>query len=338
MSNNSKNKRYTAWLAMWLIAVMVVLTACGSDNGEDNSRIQDPGVAVNNETPDNAAGEDNNGDGLAGATEYPLTITDATGTEVTLEAAPAAVVSLLPSETEVLFAIGAGDRVVGVDEWSNYPEEVLSIAKIGDLTTNIEAVAALNPDLVVANSSMNSGALEALRDLDIPVFASNPRTLDETMAHIEELGLIMDRQQEAGGVADQMRADKERVIEAVKDAPVKRVYLEFSPGYSVGRGEFLDELLTLAGGENVAGDQQGWFEIDPEQVLQSNPEIIIYPDIEGDNTIPEQIASRPGWQEIDAVRNNELHAVTNDPLVRVGPRLTDGLLELARAIHPDLVE
>lgn len=337
MRQGDMKKKYTGWIAGLLIVMMVVLTACGGGTENENSRIQEPDVAVNNETPDNTTGSDGEG-GAAAATEYPLTVTDATGTELTLEAAPTAIVSLVPSETEVLFAIGAGESVVGVDEWSNYPEDVASIEKIGDMTTNIEAVAALNPDLVVASSSLNAAALEELRSLDIPVFASNPKTLDETITHIEELGQIVNRQQEATAIAEEMRTEKARIIEAVKDAPTKRVYLEFSPGYSVGRGEFLDELLTLAGGENVAGDQQSWFEIDPEQVLQSNPEVIIYPDFDGDNTIPELIASRPGWEEIDAVKNDELHSVTNDPLVRVGPRLTDGLRELAQAIHPDLVE
>ena len=333
---NVMKGKYTGWIAGWLIVMMVVLTACGG-NSNENSRIQEPDVAINNEAPGNAP-ENDNGAEEAAETQYPLTVTDATGTELTLEAAPTAIVSLVPSETEMLFAIGAGDAVVGVDEWSNYPEEVASIEKIGDMTTNIEAVAALNPDLVVASSSLNAAALEELRSLDIPVFASNPKTLDETIAHIEELGEMLNRGQEASAVAEEMRAEKARIVEAVKDAPVKRVYLEFSAGYSVGKGEFLDELLTLAGGENVAGDQQGWFEIDPETVLQSNPEVIIYPDFDGDNQIPELIMNRPGWNEIDAVKNDELHSVTNDPLVRVGPRLTDGLRELAQAIHPDLVE
>jgi len=321
---------------MMLIAIMATLAACGGGKAEE-PRIQEPGVAVDN-SGDNATPSNEADEGASGATQYPITVKDATDVELTLEAAPQAIVSLVPSETEVLFAIGAGGEVVGVDEWSNYPEEVASIAKIGDMSTNIEAVAALNPDLVVASASMNAQALEELRRLEIPVFTSNPKTLDETIAHIEQMGQLLDRQDEATLVAQQMRDAKAQVVEAVKDAPLKRVYLEFSPGWSVGRGEFLDELLTLAGGDNVAGDQQGWFEIDPEQVLQSNPEIIIYPDFGGDMTIPDLIASRPGWEAIDAVRNGELHEVANDPLVRVGPRLTDGLLELARAIHPDRFE
>ncbi|GGG11647.1 ABC transporter substrate-binding protein [Paenibacillus abyssi] len=320
-----------------LLIVMMILAACGSNEpAANNSALNDPASAVNETNADNA-----NAEGTAeaaGQTEYPLTMVDVTGTEIVFEQAPTMVVTLVPSATETLFAVGAGEEVIGVDEWSNYPEEAAAKPKIGDLTTNIESVSAMNPDLVVASASMNAQAIEQLRALGVTVFASNPKTLDETIAHIEEIGVIMNKQEQASAVAEEMRAVKQQVVEAVKDAPKKRVYLEFSPGYSVGKGEFLDELLTLAGGENIAGDQEGWFQIDAETVLQSNPEVIIYPDMGEDKTILELIQSRPGWDQIDAVKNDQVFAVANDPLVRVGPRLTDGLLEMAKAIHPDLVK
>jgi len=309
-----------------LVMALLVMTACGASGEEPNPA--GSGNAVNHavNTEDQAR------------TTYPLTVVDSTGTEIVLEQAPKRVVSIVPSETETLFAVGAGDLVVGVDEWSNYPEETANISKVGDVSTNIEAVAALNPDLVVASVSMNSGALEQLRELDIRVYASDPKTLEETIAHIDQIGVILNKQAQAAAVTEQMRSVMEQVTEAVKDVPAKKVYLEFSVGYSVGKGEFIDELLTLAGGENIAGNQEGWFEIDPEQVLQSNPELILYPDLGEDQSIPEAIVSRPGWDQIDAVKNNKVIAVTNDPLVRVGPRLTEGLLELAQTLHPELVK
>src|SRR5690606_2613439 len=116
--------------------------------------------------------------------------------------------------------------------------------KVGDMNTNIEAVAALNPDLVLAGMNMNSGAIDSLRALGITVFAAEPRSLDETIAHIELVGKMMDKQAEASAVSDKMRADRQLVIDTVQGAETKRVYLEFSPGWSVGKGEFLDELVT----------------------------------------------------------------------------------------------
>ncbi|XEC97201.1 ABC transporter substrate-binding protein [Paenibacillus tarimensis] len=332
-----------SWIAAIMIALLAALAACGGNSAEPGTN-GNTGSAANNTAANDQAANDkanNNEEEAAadsGQTTYPLTLVDATGTEVTFEQAPQMVVSIVPSETEILFAVGAGDEVAGVDQWSNYPEEALSKPKIGDLSTNIEAVTALNPDLVVASSTMNADAITQLRELNVKVFAAAPKTLDETIAHIEEIGLIMNKQEKAAETAEQMRIVKQQVIEAVKDAPKKKVYLEFSPGWSVGKGEFLDELLTLAGGENIAGDQTGWFAIDAEKVLQSNPEVIIYPDFGDDNSILELIQSRPGWDQIDAVKNNQLFKVTNDPLVRVGPRLTDGLLELAKAIHPELIQ
>ncbi|MBD2846791.1 ABC transporter substrate-binding protein [Paenibacillus sp. IB182496] len=322
--------------------MMAVLAACGSDtttnndasNGNANTEQGQQAAPGNAQENEDDAQQAETGEATSAA--YPLTVTDATGTELTFEEAPTTIVSLVPSETEILFALGAGEEVAGVDEWSNYPEAALDKPKVGDMSTNIEAVSALNPDLVVASSTMNTAAIEQLRELDVQVFASDPKTLDEVIAHIGQVGDIIGRTEEAAEVTAHMQEVRTQVETAIEGADTKRVYLEFSPNYSVGKGEFLDELITIAGGENIASDQQGWFEIDAETILQRNPEVIIYPDFGADNSIPELIASRPGWEEIDAVKNDELHAVTNDPLVRVGPRLTDGLLELAKAIHPEL--
>lgn len=315
-----------------LLTMMLVFTAaCGANTNTENK----PGnTAANTEqsaTNEPAPTEE--------AAAYPLTIKDDTGTEVTFEQAPTKVVTLVPSETEAIYAIGSGEQVVGVDEYSNYPEEAASKPKVGDMTTNIEAVTALNPDLVLASSSMNTEAITKLRELNITVFASDPLTYDAVIAKIETLGKIMNKLTEAAAVADNMRTAKQQVTDAVKNAEKKKVYLEFSPGWSVGTGTFLDELLTLAGGQNIASAKQGWFEISAEEVITQNPQLIIYPALKEDpNPIVVGIESRPGWDVIDAVKNKQMHAVTEDPLVRVGPRLADGLLELVKVIHPDLVK
>jgi iron complex transport system substrate-binding protein len=305
-----------------LLTMMLVFTAaCGA-----NTNTEEQG-ATNESAPTEEA------------SAYPLTVKDATGTDVTFKQAPAKVVTLVPSETEAIYAIGSGDQVVGVDEYSNYPEEAASKPKVGNMTTNIEAVTALNPDLVLASSSMNTEAITKLRELNITVFATDPLTYDAVIAKIETLGKIMDKQTEATAVADNMRAVKQQVTDAVKDAEKKKVYLEFSPGWTVGTGTFLDELLTLAGGQNIAAAKQGWFEVSAEEVVAQNPQMIIYPNLKEDpNPIVVGIESRPGWDVIDAVKNKQMYGVTEDPFVRVGPRLADALLELAKVIHPDLVK
>lgn len=315
-----------------LLTMMLVFTAaCGANTNTENKPGNTAANTEQNTTNEPAPSEE--------AAAYPITVKDDTGTEVTFEQAPTKVVTLLPSETEAIYAIGSGEQVVGVDEYSNYPEEAASKPKVGDMTTNIEAVTALNPDLVLASSSMNTEAITKLRELNITVFASDPLTYDAVIAKIETLGKIMNKTTEAAAVADNMRAVKQQVTDAVKDAEKKKVYLEFSPGWTVGTGTFLDELLTLAGGQNIASAKQGWFEVSAEEVVTQNPQYIIYPDLKEDpNPIVVGIESRPGWDVIDAVKNKQMFAVTEDPFVRVGPRLADGLLELAKVLHPDLVK
>ncbi|OBZ16992.1 ABC transporter substrate-binding protein [Bacillus sp. FJAT-26390] len=327
---NEKKRNMTKILFGLLLAMLLVFTAaCGASSDKENKPSNSPANTEQTATP---APSDN-------TTAYPLTLKDDTGTEITFAQAPTKVVTLVPSETEAIYAIGSGEHVVGVDQYSNYPEEAASKPKVGDMTTNIEAVAALDPDLVLASSSMNTEAITKLRELKIPVFASDPLTYDAVIAKIENLGHIMNKQTEAAAVAEHMRAVKQQVTDAVKDADKKNVYLEFSVGWTVGSGTFLDELLTLAGGKNIAAGSPGWYEISAEEVVKQNPELIIYPALkEEPNPIVVGIESRPGWDVIDAVKNKHMHAVTEDPLVRVGPRLAEGLLELAKVIHPDLVK
>lgn len=339
MRNSTKLSVFRMLHAGLLAALLIAAAACGSANVADgNTAPANTNAGANQAAEGDPASANAGGEtGTAPAeTAYPLTVKDVTGTEIVLEKAPAKIVSIAPSETEIVYAIGAGDKVVGVDTNSNYPPETANVSKVGDFKTDIEAVAALAPDLVLANAAMNADAIEALRQLKINVFASDPKTFDDTAAHIEEIGLLTNNGAKAGEVADGMRAVKQEIADKVKDAPKKKVYVEFSPGWTVGGGEFLDELVTLAGGINVANGKPGWYEVDAEAVLKANPEVIVYPDFGDDKTIPEAIAARPGWNGIDAVRNNRVVAVANDPLVRVGPRLSDGLRELAKAIHPDL--
>lgn len=328
-------------VALLLVLMLTLLAACGANSGDGGNG----GAATNNgssavqetATPEPSPSEEPAAE-EANETQYPYTITDATNTAVTFEAAPTSIVTLVPSETETAFAIGAGELVIGVDSWSNYPEAAAAIEKIGDMTTNIEAVTALNPELVLASSTMNADAVAQLRELGLNVYATDPKTYDEVVAKIQELGKIMNMQQGASEVAAHMNQVKEQVSSAVKAAEAKKVYLEFSPGWTVGSGEFLDELITLAGGINISAGVPGWSEVNAEEVITQNPQLIIYPDFgEEKSSIVAAIEERPGWEVIDAVKNAQLFAVTNDPLVRVGPRLADGLLELAKVIHSDLL-
>ncbi|MDB5054377.1 MAG: transporter substrate-binding protein [Bacilli bacterium] len=272
-------------------------------------------------------------------TTYPLTVKDDTGTSLIFDKAPERITTLLPSETETVYAIGAGDKLFGVDNYSDYPAEAKSKPHIGDMNLNLEALLATKPDVVFASSSINKTAIDQIRAHNIKVFANDPKTVDKVMAKIETVGLILNLQENAKKVTDQMRKEKQIVVDAVKDAPKKKVYLEFSPGWTVGDGEFLNELLILAGGTNVAAGTKGWFAIDPEAIIKENPEVILYAKGEsGMDSILDAIMKRSGWDQIDAIKNKKLFPLESNPLVRVGPRLTQGLIEIAKAIHPDLIK
>ncbi|URN93533.1 MAG: ABC transporter substrate-binding protein [Candidatus Pristimantibacillus lignocellulolyticus] len=325
ISNVKKVLQSNKVVLVLMLVMMLALTACGNNNAAESNK-------------QNQQVEDTNGATTA-ESAYPITLTDATNTEVTLTESPKAIVSIVPSETEILFAIGLGDNVVGVDEYSNYPAATADIEKVGDFITNIEAVMALQPDIVLASSGMNGEAITKLREQGVLVYASNPATYDEVVAHINQLGVLLDAQTQAGEVTAEMNKVKEDIVAKVANVDPRKVYLEFDAGYTMGSGTFLDDLVTIAGGINVVNSQPGWFEVDAEAVITENPAVIIYPDFgEEQSSILAGIQARPGWDAIDAVKNNEMVMVTNDPLVRVGPRVAQGLSEIAAAIHPELFQ
>jgi iron complex transport system substrate-binding protein len=318
-------------LALLLVLVLSVsLFGCSTNKNADHQ--VSPLITAN-------AAETPVAETVSNKTTYPLTVKDDTGTSITFDKAPERITTLLPSETETIYAIGADNKLFGVDTYSDYPAEAKAKPQIGDMNLNMEALLATKPDVVFASSSLNQKAIDQIREHHIKVFANDPKTIDQVMTKIETVGLILDLQDNAKKVTDQMRAEKQSVIDAVKNAPKKKVYLEFSPGWTVGDGEFLNDLLLLAGGTNVAAGTKGWFEIDPEAIIKANPEAILYAKGEaGMGSILDAIMKRSGWDQIDAIKNKQLFALESNPLVRVGPRLTQGLIEIAKAIHPDLVK
>ncbi|MWC31206.1 ABC transporter substrate-binding protein [Paenibacillus sp. MMS18-CY102] len=336
MHRNSKWMAGMQRLSLLAVVLMLaLLAACGSNTKSEPDKAPAKQETVTTDTENNNAAQEGQ---APAATVYPLTVKDDSGTELTFNEAPKRIVSLLPSETEVAFAIGAGDRVVGVDEYSNYPEEAAKLEKVGDMTSNIEKIVSLKPDLILASVSMNTQAIEQLRALKLNVYASDPKTYDAVVAKIRTIGQVVDLQKNASDTAAHMEQVKADVIEKVKSADKPKVFLEFSPGYTVGKGEFLDELVTLAGGENIATGKS-WYEFDAEQIVKSNPQVIVYSSwFESPNAILEGIKARPAWKVIDAVKNNRLVEVPADPLSRVGPRLAEGLESLVKAIHPELFQ
>lgn len=275
-------------------------------------------------------------------TIYPLKVKDATGEEFTLDKAPTRIVSVSPAETESLFALGLDQEIVGVSDYDDYPQAATSKPKMGGITSpNAEAIIAAKPDIVFTGISMKEADVKKFRDLGIQMFKVDPKTYDDVISNIELYGQITDHQQQAKTVVDNMKKTREDIQAAVKNVSVKeKVYVEFSPGWTVGKGEFMNELIETAGAENVAAAETGWFQINEENIIKANPDIILYPagliDTETKKPLEELIKGRQGWDQIAAVKNNQVIGVDANLLSRPGPRLADGLQVIAKAIYPEV--
>jgi iron complex transport system substrate-binding protein len=351
--------RRQGWKAVVLLLMAVTLAACGAGgSGSDAGATgrETAGVHAGQEQDSGSNGEsgrvsdttdDRSDDRNAGhGTVYPLTVVDATGTEVTLAAPPQRIVSTSPSETEILFALGLGDRIVAVSDYDNYPAEALDKPKIGGTwDPNEEAILAMEPDLVIGGISMKPEIAERLRSLGLVLYKANPGTLEEALDTILQIGMLTGMRDAAEELVAAMREDLRRVTEAAATVPEEKkvkVYLEFAPGWTVGKGEYLDEMIRLAGGVNIAGDTEGWTMINEEHVIAQNPDVILYAadliDMETGKPFDELIRSRPGWDSIAAIRENRLYGLSEDIISRTGPRITDALLQVAEALYPGMIE
>jgi len=281
---------------------------------------------------------------------YPILIYDDFGTLVKIEKEPKRIVSMAPSSTEILYALGLSDRVVGVTRYCNYPSEVEEAKKGGRVEVvggfvdiSIEAVLSLEPDLVVAATTLQLKAVKALRDKGLTVIHLNPKNLDQVLGNVLLLGTATGSRESAKLLVDQLKSRIDKVISRVKDSPYKpRVYHEAWPDplISVGPGSFIHDLIVMAGGVNIFADATTPYPIvSPEAVITRNPEVIILPEKHGETKYTkEEIKSRPGWSAIDAVKNDRIYIINPDIISRPGPRLVDALELIAKWLHPELGE
>jgi len=277
------------------------------------------------------------------AADFPLTLTDDAGRSVTLEAAPERIVSLAPSNTEIVCALDACDRIVGVTDIDDYPPEVADVDKVVVFAqVDVEAVVAAEPDLVIAagNEFTPTTVIEQLIGLELPVLTLYPESLDEIYADIELVGRAIDRGDAADALIDDMEARVEEVRTAVADLGRPRTFYEVSVFegtiYTAGEGSFLASLIETAGGEPITGDALST-SIAVEDLVAADPELILLGDASYEPTITaESVAARPGWETMTAVVTGRVVPVAEDVVItRPGPRIVDGLEALARAIHPD---
>jgi iron complex transport system substrate-binding protein len=273
-----------------------------------------------------------------------MTFTDGLGRTVTLPDPAQKVVSMAPSNTEILFAIGAGSQVVGRDEFSDYPAEAKSLPSIGGSMGqySYEQVAALKPDLVLASEINTPEQVKALEDLGLTVYyLSNPKSLEDLYTNLVTIARLTGHEGETATLVDSLKARVKAVddrLAGVADKPVVFYEIDASDPnkpYTTGPGTFIDLLIARAGGQNLPGLTDAYPQVSLEQIVLANPAVILLGDaLYG--TTPEAVAGRPGWSEIAAVKENRVLPFDDNLVSRPGPRLVDGLEALAQAIHPEL--
>jgi iron complex transport system substrate-binding protein len=277
---------------------------------------------------------------------YPQTLTDDADREVTLPAEPERIVSLAPSNTEIVCALDACGRLVGVTDFDDYPAEV---AEVDDVVVgavvDVELVVAADPDLILAagNELTPSAVITELADLGYPVIVLYPETVHEVTHNIELVGRAINAAEEADAVVADMEYRMDVVRHAVPSAGFPRVFYEVGVFegaiYTAGEDSFLASLIEMAGGIPITGDPLTT-SIALEDLVAADPELILLGDAAYDQSItPTSVAARPGWGEMTAVVNGDIEVMDEDPVItRPGPRIVDGLEALALAIHPEAFE
>lgn len=275
-----------------------------------------------------------------------IEVPDGMGGTLTLEAPAQKIISLAPSNTELLFAVGAGSQVIAREEFSNYPKEAQALPSVGGSMGkyDTEKMVSLQPDLVLASPLTAPETLQALKDLGFTlVVVPNPITLEDMYANIELVGKITGHENEAQELVASLKDRQQKILAVVAKASSKpKVFYELDASqdpakpWTSGPGTFIDQLITLAGGVNVGASLQGeWAQISLEELLVQNPDVILLGDANWGVT-PESVAQRTGWEKLDAVKNGKVFPINDDLISRPGPRQIDGLAELVRLLHPEL--
>jgi iron complex transport system substrate-binding protein len=316
-------KKWMSWGSAVAVSAML-LSGCGTTADQTNEKDKTTQSAQQN--------------------AYPMNVKDATGKEIAIKQEPSKIITLSPSITETLFALGLGDKVEGVTSNDDYPKEATEKPKVGDMNPNIEKIISLEPDFVMIDESSMSTAeagLAQLRDAGITVFVvPTANSFDETYASIELIGKVTNKEDEAKKIVADMNAKIADVQQKINDSNVKErsVFVETSDApdiYTAGNNSYMQEMFDLIGANNIAKDGgENWYKIDAEAIVKGNPDVIIVKYDYVPNIV-NKIKKRDGFDTITAVKENQIVQVDDNLTSRTGPRLADGLEEIAKAIYPE---
>lgn len=279
-------------------------------------------------------------------TEVPsVTVVDDAQRTVEITGVPERIISLAPSNTEILFALGVGDKVVGVTDFCDYPEEAREIEKVGGVELNLEKIVDLEPDLVLyIGGAAQLEKTQTMEDLGLTVLVLAPSDIEGIFANIELVGKATGAEDQAEELVAQLRRRMKEVTMKVAISSYRPlVFYELDATdptrpWTAGPGSFIDALIDMAGGFNLGGAAgMQWAQFSTEEIIAQDPKIIILGDANYGVTV-ESVAERPGWEVIAAVKAGAIYPIDDTLVSRPGPRIIDGLEELARIIHPEIFE
>lgn len=266
---------------------------------------------------------------------YPLTLTDSYGEEVTLDKVPEKIVSAAPNMTELVYKLGAGDKLVGRTKYCDYPEEALNVESIGTLKTpDIEKIISLEPDLVLASTHFNEENAQKLENAGIKVLSLyEENNVDGVYTMIDTLGKALNKQSEADKTIEEMKSTINEVTEKVSklEAPTVYYVVGFGDGgnYTAPENTFVGQLIKLAGGNNIVPASDSW-SYSLEALIEADPEIIVVRKGE-----KEAFKSAPAYNNLTAVKNDKVYEIDNNLLDRQGYRNAEGVKNLAEIFHPE---
>lgn len=310
-----------------LALILLVFIFAGCTNSGTNNSSNTPASSIQTET------------------QKPVTdkieVTDMAGRKITLDKPAEKIVVLSAADCEILYAIGAGDKLVGRGEYCDYPEEVNSIPSVeSGMETNIEQIIALNPQVVIMSKMAQSKEhAETLEKAGIKVVVSDPQNIEGVYTAIKLIGTIAGKDKEADAVIDNMKSVFSDISAKADKNSGKTIYFEVSPLefglWTAGKGTFMDELAAMLGLTNAFSDVEGWAEISEEQVIERDPDYIVTIAMYfGEGKTPtEEIMGRSSWQNMKAIKNKAVLNVDSNEICRPGPRLVNALTDMYKFIY-----
>jgi len=268
---------------------------------------------------------------------FPMTITDSYQRQVKIDEEPQKVISIAPNITEIIFALEKSNKLVGRSEYCDFPEEVKNITSIGALKEpNIEKIVELKPDIVIASTHFKKETVQKLEEfgINVAVFYGE-ESFEGVYDTVEKVAMVLNAEKKAEEIVSEMKLKVQNVLDRVKDKPQSSVYYVVSFGktgdYTAGKDTFIGQMIEMAGGKNAADDAKGWA-YSLEKLMEKNPEIIICSKY---NNSKQGLENTNGYKDLEAVKKGKLYEIDNNLLDRQGPRIADGLTDLAKVIHAE---